>query len=719
MSEEQGELGNETEEKPLENDESTVKHWLTEIDLAEKDHEQFMKDGDKAEREYFNDKEKSSLEECPKRMAMYWATIETTKPSIFSSRPNPDIRRRWKDRDKIANISAEVLERCVSFSMDVHQDFNAVCERVRDDFLVVNRAITWERYAPTIEAQDNAASGERKAEKLAYAETITDYVPWRDFLHSPARIFDELRWVSRKHRFTRAELKEHFGAVGADVELTESPKDWDKSDKDGEEQKAYKKGIVYEIWDKDDRKVLFISPGYKKKALKIEKDPLGLKGFFPCPNPLQASFGRNSVIPKPEYFQFKDQLNTIDNLTDRVDAIIDSIRVVAAADPRSVDALNSLMRKDLEFVPVPGFGTWKDAGGWAGIADFLPIEPYVAALEQLLNARQNEISNYYEISGNSDIMRGVTDYRETAKAQDLKSQYASSRLREKQRRFQNFLADVIRIKAEVIAEHFTPELLLQMSGVERYSEPMTREEFDEAVKLLKNDVTRDYSIEIESDSTVLTNEAQDQQSRNQFLAAVNPLLQAAPEMAAGGPAWAKMIKSIIMFVARGYKGGRGLETELEGALDGLIQQQQAAAQQPPPQDPAIAAQMAIAQAEMAKAQNQGQKNQMDYQTETARLQGEFQLKMQELKEKTALEQAQIAIKQQELQLKAQELMLKGRDLDLKAAELGLSREKTTAELNLKAFEVGAKHTVALRQTVAAENSAAAASAVKEEKAAEL
>jgi uncharacterized membrane protein len=63
-------------------------------------------------------------------------------------------------------------------------------------------------------------------------------------------------------------------------------------------------------------------------------------------------------------------------------------------------------------------------------------------------------------------MRAQTDPRETLGAQRLKSGWGTMRLQRRQREVQRYARDLMRIKAEIIANHFSPETLKLMTGVE-------------------------------------------------------------------------------------------------------------------------------------------------------------------------------------------------------------------------------------------------------------
>jgi hypothetical protein len=80
--------------------------------------------------------------------------------------------------------------------------------------------------------------------------------------------------------------------------------------------------------------------------------------------------------------------------------------------------------------------------------------------------RKQLIADVYEITGLSDIMRGATEASETATAQQLKSQYGSVRIKDRQNELARFARDLVRISAEIMSENFTSKTMLDMSQLD-------------------------------------------------------------------------------------------------------------------------------------------------------------------------------------------------------------------------------------------------------------
>src|SRR3546814_20204032 len=108
---------------------------------------------------------------------------------------------------------------------------------------------------------------------------------------------------------------------------------------------------------------------------------------------------------------------------------------------------------------------------------WLPLNELAQAIQGLIEARSQLIQDFYQLSGISDIMRGATEAQETLGAQQLKSQYGSVRVREKSAELQRVAADAVKIAAEIIAENFSKENVLDMSqmDVPKYGRAPCRE----------------------------------------------------------------------------------------------------------------------------------------------------------------------------------------------------------------------------------------------------
>jgi hypothetical protein len=317
----------------------------------------------------------------------------------------------------------------------------------------------------------NAEDDEVDEATLSYEETKLDYVYWEDYGHTWARVDDEVRGKWRRVYMDREELEERFlkseeNPDGlTEAEIAAIPLDWaPKSLNDTKIPVSRKKAIVYEIWDKRRRNILWMVKNYPK-LLDKRRDMLGLKDFFPCPRALAANLTNEDMLPTPNYTFYQDQANEIDELSTRIVAIEKALKVAGVRDA-SAEGLDRLLAEGVEnaLIPIKGWSAMKEKGGLAGSFELLPLEQIANALSSIREMRQELIEDVYQLTGISDIVRGMSDPTETATAQQLKGQFSMVRIEDAQAEVQRFCRDEVVIIGQIVAG-YDIETLKAISGV--------------------------------------------------------------------------------------------------------------------------------------------------------------------------------------------------------------------------------------------------------------
>lgn len=654
---------------------------------------------------------------------LFWASYEILKPAVYAHPPKPVVSTQFKDRDPVKSKTAELLERVSVSNFDRSNIDDVMCE-VRDDLIFTNRGVIWLTY--------ESEKGEQRV--------CIEHLDRMDFLHEPARKWSEVGWVARRAWMTRKELRKRFskasGDVYKDVKLSKKREDEERGNDD-----RSLKGSVWEVWHRADNKVYWVSEGVDR--LLDEGEPhLKLKDFFPCPRPAYGTLARRSLIPVPDYERYSVHFNKINTLTARIYLLLEKVKLkgIVAGSGDIRDAVSELINSedDETVIFVPSISS-----DVTNMVAWMPLAEVATAITGLIDARAKLIDDFYQLSGISDIMRGASEADETLGAQHLKGQYGSVRVRQKIDELQRIAADTVRISAEIIAEHFSKDTLLEMSqmkvstkaqiekqikGIEDAAEkelknlqkqtekfvqenqvhpeqqPQIEEQFkktqqgilqkyapmlqeanseipiEDIFDLLRNDKSRCFAFEIASDSTILTDEIQEKASRNEFLTTFSGASQALQGLAQMGPAGASLAGGMLNFVLGPYRIGR----ELDGLIDNFIDE--ASNYQPPQeggeQQALIEAQNKLAEAEMAKAQAQMAKVQADAQLKQAELQG----KMQDLQLKAQKDAAQFEIDQGKLQLQLskqeQEFAAKMAEMDAKQNLMQAQTAEILAKIGL-------------------------------------
>jgi hypothetical protein len=676
-----------------------VTKWIEQINLSEQELQPWWRTGDIIVRRYKNENRargrvRPSVGYERRRFAILWSNVSTLQPAIYAKQPVPMVDRRYRDEDPVGKIASDVLERALGFSLDQY-DFDGRVKLCVLDYLLPGRGQVWVRYIPHmrevnaeqdyelgegVQDDDDTEVGEvetpEATEEVVYEEVQCDHVSWKDWLTNPAREWAEVRWVARRVYMTRAELTERFGKdMAKNVPITTTSTGTDTAS-DAQKQSS-QTGEVYEIWDKPTKMAYWVCKGYTGGVLDKREDPLGLTNFFPCPPPLNATTANDSTIPVADYVQYQDQADELDELTARIGKLQDALRMVGVYAGEANRELQLVFSPGNEnkLIPIDTFDLWKEKGGVRGLIEWVPVDMVIQVLKGCYEARSQVLNDIYQITGLSDIIRGESNPNETATAQRMKGQWGSLRVRDRQRDLQRFCRDAIRLKAEIIAEHFSIDTLKAMTNVKLLTaaekaqieqimpliqqaqqsgmpippglapdpamlELMAQPTWEEVQALLRDDALRSFRIDVETDSTVQPDENAAKLAFTEFTSAIVGLMSAAASIVPSAPYTAPLFAEVLKQGARTFNVSRSMED----VIDKVFEQAEAAPpvqpQGPPPPSPL---EEAKAQAEMAKAANEQQRTQMDG-----------------------------AIAQTDAQLAAADLQLKSRDLDIK--EMTIARD---------------------------------------------
>lgn len=718
--------------------------WIAEIKLAEKDHADFWARGAKIVARYMDDR--PTEQKAATRFNVLWSNVQTLKPAIYATPPKPVVQRRYLDQDPVARAASTILQRAIQ-TMIESTGWHEVTDQCVMDYLLPGRGTPWVRYEPhfedvsagAVQGMEAAEDGMQAAtdmpadvmpdadnkpgepqddglqitnnvegQEITYEEVCWDYVYWEDFLHSPARTWQEVRWVARRVLVTKEEGLERFGRMFRDVPLNWHPKGMREDD---DAYQLFARAEVYEIWCKTSRKVYWVCPDYPEAVLDHRDDFLKLNDFFPCPRPLYATLSNGSLMPAADFKLYQDQANQLDELTQKIAEISRDVKVGGLFNSANKE-IPRLFNEGHEnkLIGVDQWNTFTQQGGFKGAVDWIPLEPMVIALRELAEVSDRTKQDLYEITGIADIVRGQGAATATATAERLKGQFAQLRLRDRVQQVARFCRDMVRMTGELIAKHFQPETLLLLSDYQQTGPrppenalPEAMEKYQaelakfqklgaDAIQLLKNDQTRGFRIEIEVDSTIVADQEQEQAARVAFLQMAGQFLAEAVPLATQVPALAPLAGQMLLFGIRGFPVGREMETVFETALEQLQQ----AAMQPPPQAENPEAVRAKADAE-TKAAEIASRERIEQQ--------KMQLEAAKLAQQQAIEEAKIALEQARLDLEnhraMQESERAAREADVQARDAALRERDVDLKERQQRVEQGESEYGALSQAIEA------------------
>lgn len=650
------------------------------------------------------------------QLDLFWSSFEVMKPAVYARAPVPAVAPLFKDSDPVKDKTADVLERSAT-SVFALTDINEVMKLVRDDVIFTSRGVMWLSYE---------SDGKQGGQKVC-----VEFLDRMDFLHEPARTWAEVGWVARRAWMTRKEMRERFSEHSGDAyENAQFKTQRDDDHSEGDKQTLTRKAGVWEVWHKADNKVYWVTEGVDK-LLDSGAPHLKLSGFFPCPKPAYATLQRRSLIPSPDWLRYAVHFRKVSDLTSRIYLLLTQVRMmgIIGGGGDIADAVDEMMRSEDDQVIVR---VNTIAGDINSLVAWMPLNEVAQAITGLIQARAQLIDDFYQLSGISDIMRGATESDETLGAQQLKSQYGSVRVREKVEELQRIAADAVRIACEIIAENFTQKTILELSQmqiptrkeiekrikeiedaaekelkalgdkakeaaqdaqeapegaeqafqqaqqqvIQKYA-PMLAEAqgqvaIEDVMKLLRDDHVRSFTFEIESDSTILTDEMQEKASRNEFMSQFTQAASGVMQIAAMGDEGAELAGEMLKFSLAPYRVGR----QMEGVIERWVKaapQYAAQAQGGEDQGALAEANKMLADAEQKKAQAAMAGVQAKAQLDQANA----QLKFAQLQEQAATNQRKAEQENEKLRLQIADATTKAQQAEAKlAAEVDKLRAQT-------------------------------------------
>jgi len=679
----------------------SAKAWQNLLRESEEAFEPWNNHCDNLDRLYASLENLSRFERA-KEFQMFWANCEVLKPSIYAKPPVPVVVPKFKDRRPVYQAASEVMERCTTVAFDLTR-INDLMLLVRDDLSMTSRGVAWCRY----ESSDGDSNYDHE-------KVCIDFKGRRDFLHSISRNWREVTWVAAASYLTRTEARERFRSTSGDA-YQEAEYRVDKEAKNVGGADNRERAKFWEIWDKGSRRVVWVAEGVED-ILDEDDAHLDLQNFFPCPKPAYGTCQRGSLVPVPDVMQYKDQLDEVNQLTGKIHALSDALEAKGfypaggAELAEAVQAAVTTKTPGRMLIPI---ANWASFGGTKEVLIWLPIDMIATTIQALVLLRKQVIEDIYQITGMADIMRGDTDPNETLGAQQLKSQYGSTRIRDKQQELVRLARDLVEITSEIITEKFDPATMIEMSQTQLPTQRMKQQQMaqiqqglaqlqqqqqqmppasppqqqpgqpeppemaadpkqeqvqqliqqgmaelqkldekptiEQVLYFLKDNRAKAFVLDIETDSTIMADEDAEKQRRTEFVQVLGNILPQLSQMIQTEPKTAEFCGEVLKFATAPFRSGRSLD----GAIDELVEQMKARADGPRPDDPTTAQGKIALQAEQMKQQTAREKNQQDAQLKLMEMKQKDQHKQWELQSHMAIEQQKLQGVNQDNMVKAQ------------------------------------------------------------------
>jgi len=707
-------------------------YWKSQINLANERRKKFIEAAEESIRIYNAQKDVGIMRDTERRLNVWWYCVNTLLPAYYSSTPKAEVNLRKRSGGVMQEASAVILERNIQYQMDQEFSFDQVGYNAALQFLLTGQAVLWARYdfemeteaaemivfqqddGSYVDAEGEAFEGDPATLKPGPGRTfivsvevekkddecaILEVVQYNDYLCSDARNESEVEWRGRRAYLSRPQAENLFGQEIADGLSYDSFPEAIKKDYNRDREKYEGKAEVYEIWCEETEKVYWIQTTGEKPLIQESEPPIEFEKFYPC-TVIAQSQDPDSVIPVSDYSHCKDQILEIERLTTRIHAVTQAIRTNAAYDSAIGSQIEQLMIGDLKMVPTINWPSYKSRGGLANSIEFMPIEPFVNALQTLQAARQTALQQLYETLKVSDLLRGTSQEYKTATANRLENAWSSLGLIVRQNMFTKFISDSIANLGQIVASQFDQKRIMNTGDSVQVLYPLLPPpppppEMDpnippemqppppqppdpmmliqameqQLMQFYRNEDEFCYRIQIASDSMVAIDQVQDQAEGAQLLSTCGEFFNQMRSLIEQYPPLLEFSITLFQNMIKRFKGGKeldGIFTKALGQIGEIAKAKEEAAKQPPPPDPIVQemqGRMQIAQLEaqariqatQMQMQDSHEKNLLSFQETQLKVQRdnvEAQLKIQKQQFDEYLAQQNLAIAQQEAQIKA-------------------------------------------------------------------
>ena len=544
-----------------------------------------------------------------------YSNTETILPALYNSTPRPEVSRRYTQvgQQKLVDSAvSQVAERILEYSADTNVgEYDTFDKAVRGavlNALVPGQGQVRVRY----KAEGNYQ--ELCYEKLAYDRFVWGY----------ARAWTHVPWVAFGYDMNKADFEAAFPDFAKKKVYKEFK--WEESQEEDDEEAVRRDEagtkkeptlLVWEVWTSASRKIQFVCSTFMEDFLQEEGYPFELTTRFPVPEPLHFVLRNDNLMPVPPYKLYERQAQELNEITRRLHIVLKAIKVRGGYNGQLTELATILDSDDTALIPVENASQIAEAGGLEKHIWLMPLQQLVEVARVLYEAQASAKNTIYEIMGIGDILRGSSAASETARAQEIKNQWGSLRVKRAQKDVMAFCRDLFRISLEFAANLYSPATFKQITKLPFLSKSekqmaqqamiraqmmqgqqqgqqgqpqqpqqppippevqaaMALPTWEEITEVLRDRFERTYRIDIETNSTVDLEATEDKAQITEFMnafgqmtAGLQPLIESGAMPFEGG-------KLIMGEVFRRFRFAR----RVEQALD-LMQQPQ------PKEDPKV------------------------------------------------------------------------------------------------------------------------------------
>jgi hypothetical protein len=650
------------------------------------------------------------------KLDLFWASMEILKPAVYARPPVPAVSPMFKDNKALENVTGELLER-VGVSTFARTDIDDVMCQVRDDVIFDGRGVMWLTYETT----DGQKVCVEHLDRMDFLHEPARY--WSEVGWVARRA-----WLTRKEmrkRFSKTSGKAYQSAKYSLKREDESdPNQQSLTKKAGVWEVWHKAdGKVYWVTDGVDvfldedtphldlstfwpcpkpayatlrRRSLVPVPDWERYASHFRQisdmtgriylllNQVKMMGLIPAGGDVgdaielaMDSDDDQIMIPVPgaalkgEMANFVQWL-PLSELAAAISGLIEA-RAQLINDYYELSGISDIMRGATEANETLGAQQLKSQYGSIRVQQKIDALQKIAA--DAVKIASEIIAEKFTQANLLDMAQMQIPTKAELKARVKEIEDAAT----KELEALGKQAEQMAMQAQQSGQQVDPAAAQQQFAAaqkaifDKYA-PMLQEAeqqvpIEDVMKLLRDDRARSFTFEIETDSTILTDELQEKSSRNEFMATFMQSSQALMGLAGMGEQGATLAGEMMKFVLGPYRAGRQLDSAINAFVDAAPQMAAAAAGQEGDGEALAEANKMIAQAEMQKAEAAV----ATAQARAENMQIDNQRKIADLEHKKRIDELKALQDQEKLRQSAETNAMKAEEL---AAKIDLMRTQS-------------------------------------------
>lgn len=660
---------------------------------------------------------------------LFWASYEILKPAVYARPPQPVVAPLFKDGRQLHNTTAELLERC-AVSVFKRTDINDVMLHIRDDVIFTGRGVPWLRYEAG--GKDHSVCVEHK-DRLDFL-----HEPARKW--SEVGWVAAAAWMTRKEM--RVRFQKHSAAAYRDAKFSLNRDDdhdrdlekranvrkakvwevWHKADNkvywvtDGvdvllDSADPYLKLTGFFPCPKPayatlKRRSLIPVPDWERYSIHFKKiseltrriysllEDVRMKGLIPAGGSvgdaieeLVRSDDDRLLIPVESASMLQSGATgfvawlPLNELAQAIQGLIDA-RSQLIQDFYQLSGISDIMRGATEAEETLGAQELKSQYGSVRIreksaelqrvaADAVKIAAEIIA--EKFPAKSLLEMSLMDIPSKADLAKRIEEI-EKAAGEELKA--LGKKAAEAAQQAEGGEQQPDPAQAQAMLEQAQQQILARYAPLLAEAERAVA--IEDVMKLLRDDRARNFVFEIESSSTILTDEMQEKRSRNEFMTAFAGAQQALSGLAVMGEQGAKLAGALMKFVVAPYRAGRDLDGAIDEFIDAAPAMAKVAAGQQGEGDELAEANKRLADAEMEKAKAAV----ASVEAKAARDNAEHQRKIMEMQQKAQETEFKVRAETQKLQQSLQAEQAKTKLIEAQVNKLTADTAKVLASIGL-------------------------------------